>query len=185
MKKFFFMIFSLCMLNVSAQNIAVNTDLLMDAAVIPSLGVEMTMTKRSTLGLNMMYSPNALYKAGKVFEVMPEWRFYFSGRPMYRHFVGLTAMWADYNLTFNNKHHEGNASGVGVSFGYVWNIKDRWSVDFHSSLGAAFYKQKEWENGNPHFKDQAVEDYGYVPANEHGTVFVPLRLGVSVTYMIR
>lgn len=185
MKKLLLMILTFCTLNSSAQNIAVNTDLVMDVLSAPSLGVEMTMTKRSTLGLNMAYSPKMLYRKGHALVVQPEWRFYFSGRPMYRHFVGLGAMWTDYNFDLHGKHYEGNASGVGITFGYVWNIKNRWSIDFHSGLGAAFYKQKTWEYKNFDKVAAELQATGTIAPNEHGTVFIPVRAGISISYVLK
>lgn len=193
-KKRIYGIFACCVLlvalavvpvqQVRAQQIAVNTDLLMDVMAVPSVGVEMTMARQSTLNLNVMASPKVAFKFGKMFAVQPEWRYYFSGRPMYRHFVGVGAVWTDYDMTVKGRRYDGNGSGIGLSFGYVLPIGKRVSVDFHSCLGGFFYKHKEYRTNVDYVKEYADED-GNVPANANGAVLMPLRLGVSLTYILK
>lgn len=65
-----------------AQRLAVNTDVAMDACLAPSLGVEITMGKKSTLNINGLYGENILGKDIRMAAVQPEWRVYISGRPI-------------------------------------------------------------------------------------------------------
>lgn len=167
-----------------AQQIAINTDMLMDVAAAPNLGVELTLTKRSTLSVNALYSPKLAYRFGTVTAVQPEWRYYFSGRPMYRHFVGVGALWSDYDLKVKGRRYDGNAGGVGVTFGYVLPVGKRLLIDFHTSLGAIFFKQKEYVNGTDYDEENMDAD-GNVRTNAHGTMFLPMRTGVSLTYILR
>lgn len=167
-----------------AQQIAVNTDMLMDVAGVPSLGVEMTMTKKSTLNLNAFYSPKVAYQFGKAYGIQPEWRYYFSGRPMYRHFIGVGALWTNYDLTIKNRVYKGNGSGIGVTFGYVLPIGKRTSIDFHTSLGGFFYKHKEYE-ADVNYEEEFADENGNVPANANGSVLIPMRIGVSFTYILK
>lgn len=167
-----------------AQRIAVNTDVLMDACLAPSIGVELTLAKKSTLNINGLYGRKILGKEMRIAALQPEWRVYISGRPMYHHYIGVIGLLSSYKLDFDNKCHDGDACGLGVSFGYVLPLKDRLLIDFHSSLGGAYYHQKEYMIGDDYDKTH-VNYAGYPVANASGGLLIPLRMGVSVTYIIK
>lgn len=178
------MLLLLFTVNVDAQRIAVNTDVLMDACLAPSIGVELTLAKKSTLNINGLYGRKILGKEMRIAALQPEWRVYISGRPMYHHYIGVIGLLSSYKLDFDNKCHDGDACGLGVSFGYVLPLKDRLLIDFHSSLGGAYYHQKEYMIGDDYDKTH-VNYAGYPVANASGGLLIPLRMGVSVTYIIK
>ena len=167
-----------------AQRIAVNTDVLMDAFSAPSLGVELTLAKKSTLNVNALYGEKILGKEMRIAALQPEWRVYISGRPMYHHYFGVVGLLASYKLNFDNKCHDGDAAGLGVSFGYVWPIKERLLIDFHTSLGGAYYHQKEYMLAEDYDKEHTNLS-GYPVANASGSLLIPLRIGISVAYIIK
>lgn len=167
-----------------AQRIAVNTDVLMDAIMAPSLGVELTLTKKSTLNINALYGNKILGKDMRITAVQPEWKVYISGRPMYHHYVGIVGLLTSYKLNFDDKYHDGDACGIGVSFGYVLPIKERLLIDFHSSLGGAYYHQKEYMVGEDYDKKHVNSD-GYPVANASGGLLIPLKIGIAVSYIIK
>lgn len=183
-KSVMLLLMMLCAMEANAQRIAVNTDVLMDAFCAPSLGVELTLAKKSTLNINGLYGEKILGKEMCIAALQPEWRVYISGRPMYHHYIGVVGLLASYKLNFDNKCHDGDASGLGVSFGYVLPIKDRLLIDFHSSLGGAYYHQKEYMLGEDYDKEH-VNLKGYPVANASGSLLIPLRIGVSVAYIIK
>lgn len=171
-----------------AQQIAVGTDLLMDAVLSPSLNVELTMTKKSTLNIEGMLGKNLFGTDMRTEAFIPEWRVYMSGRPMYHHYLGFVGILTSYKMKYADVWHDGDASGLGLSFGYVLPITQRLSVDFHSSLGALFYHQKE-------YRDTGREDYdydsshlnpdGYPEANANGTKLIPIKLGITMSYILK
>lgn len=165
-----------------AQIVSVNTDAVMDAFLTPNVGVEFGLNSRSSLSLNAMYGKRIFYSDMKMTAVQPEWRFYFSGRPMYHHFVGVGALLASYNATFNKRTYNGDGAGLGVTFGYVLPLSKHWNVDFHAGCGLFFYRQKEY------FDDlhiQECTDGEREFANSHGSQIVPTRIGISLTYIIK
>lgn len=178
------MILLLTTASVSAQRIAVNTDVLMDACMAPSVGIELTLAKKSTLNINGLYGEKILGKEMRIAAVQPEWRVYISGRPMYHHYIGAIGLFASYKLKFDDKWHDGDAVGAGISFGYVLPVKERLLIDFHSSLGGAYYHQKEYMK-NVDYDKTHVNAEGYPTANASGGLLIPLRMGVSVTYIIK
>ena len=66
-----------------AQMIAANIDALWAATMSPSAGLEMVVGEKSTVGLNVSYMGKPFGMNIKLFEVQPEYRYYFSGRPIH------------------------------------------------------------------------------------------------------
>lgn len=83
-----------------AQMVAVSTDVLMDALQTPSVGAELVVCERSSISLNLFGNHNPWGKTMKIVGIQPEWRYYFSGRPMHRHFVGVGALGTQYDITW-------------------------------------------------------------------------------------
>ena len=169
-----------------AQLLAVNTDVVMDAIMSPAVGVEITMGKKSSLNINGMFGNNLFGRDVRFNAIQPEWRVYFSGRPMYHHYCGIIGLLASYKTKYDNKWHDGDGGGIGLSLGYVLPLTNRLSIDFHTSLGAFFYHQKEYEDVEGYDYDaENVNADGYPVANAHGTRYIPLRIGISVAYTIK
>lgn len=177
-----FAMLMLCSGSVKAQIIAVNTDLVCDGLLAPNFGVELGMTSRSTLSVNALSGSNILFSKTKMTAVQPEWRFYFSGRRMYHHFVGIGLIGATYETKANDRIYNGDGAGAGVTFGYVLPISKHFNIDFHAGCGAFYYRQKEYYNN----ADDAISsEEEPMTANSHGVSFVPTRIGISLTYIIK
>lgn len=187
MKRLLVIISIICLtLPMRAQLIGVNTDVAMDILMTPSVGVEITMTKKSTLNINGMFGKNLFGRDVRFNAIQPEWRIYMSGRPMYHHYCGVIGLFASYKTRYDKKWHDGDCGGLGVSLGYVWPLTNRLSIDFHTSLGVIRYHQKEYtdEEGYDYDSEHLNSD-GYPMANARGTRFLPLRIGISVAYIIK
>lgn len=167
-----------------AQRIAVNTDIATGLCMAPSLGVELTMGKKSTLNLNALYGGRILGSDIRIAALQPEWKVYISGRPMYHHYVGFVGLLTSYKMRFDGKWHDGDACGIGLSFGYVLPIKDRLLIDFHSSLGGVYYHQKEYKVGED-YDATHINMEGYPEANASGSLLIPLKIGIALTYIIK
>ena len=112
MKRFLLLIFLFMALGASqlrAQLIAVKTDALWDCAMVPNLGIELVTGERTSVGLSAFGSKNPWGKDISLVAVMPEFRYWFSGRPMNKHFVGLAALGTNYDIVWGKKilnpHH--------------------------------------------------------------------------------
>lgn len=168
--------------SLKAQIVAVNTDLLMDGCLAPNLGVEFGLNSKSSLSLNALYGKKVFYNDINLTAVQPEWRFYFSGRTMYHHFVGIGALAATYEAHVNSKVYNGDGAGLGVTFGYVLPLTDHLNLDFHAGCGLFLYRQKEYfeKDGFDEFMNGDTE-----VANASGSRIVPTRIGISLTYIIK
>jgi len=189
MKKFVLIILiSLSATRMSAQQLAIGTNVLMDALMMPNIGVEMGLGKshfaeRSVLGLHGYFIRKPWGKDVKAWGIQPELRYFFSGRAMSRWFFGIGAHVAKYDVTWSSKVYNGNAIGAGLTFGYVFNLTKRLNIDVHSGFGALYYRQKEHFEGD--FYDTEYSQTGHIVPNSRGYTLLPTRIGVSITYIIK
>ena len=95
--------------SVRAQMVAVNTDVLMDVLQIPNMGVEIVVGERSVAGLHAFGGYRPWGKDVRVLGLQPEYRYFFSGRPMNSFFVGLGLLASSYDVTWAGKVYDGNA----------------------------------------------------------------------------
>lgn len=165
-----------------AQMIAVNTNLASDALAIPDLGVEMVIGNRSTIGLNMLgaYKPHG--KNAKGFALQPEYRYWFGGRPMNHHFVGIGGLLGTYEAEWKSKMYKGDAVGLGLTFGYVFNLSRRLAIDCHAGLGLVRYHQKVYIQG-PNNTEIYTGPRTY--KSETGNALIPTKIGISFMYIFR
>lgn len=169
--------------NADAQMLAVNTDVAADLLMTPSLGLELVTGERSTLGVNVLGNYKPYGKDIRFIGVQPEFRYFFSGRPMHREFVGIGGVGAAYDITWKGKVYNGLALGLGLTFGYVFNITHRLNIDCHAGFGAIMYRHKEYFENDRYDEDYSVG--GIQRTNAKGYVLLPTRIGVSVSYILR
>lgn len=133
---------------VSAQKVAVKTNLLYDATLVPSLGIEIGLGQRWSLDISGTYNPFRFEecKFWKNWTVSPEVRFWtcesFNG-----FFVGLHAIGGEYNFTgfkmpfdliedLETLRYEAWSYGGGLTLGYQWVLSKRWGLE--TSLGGGY-----------------------------------------------
>lgn len=182
-KLFFTVVASMAALGAEAQMLSVNTDVLMDVLQTPSAGAELVVSERSTVGLNVFGNHSPWGKDMKIIGVQPEYRYYFSGRPMHKHFVGVGGVGVAYDISWKGKIYDGGAFGLGLTFGYVFNVTRRVCVDCHLGLGVIAYKHKEYFENDNYDADYVVD--GVLWTNARGYCLLPTRIGVSVSYILR
>lgn len=169
-------------LAVRAQMVAANVDALWLATLSPNIGFELVVGERSTFSLNGLFAMKPLGKDIKITAVQPEYRYYFSGRPMFREFIGIGGIGGVYDIKWSGKVYDGTALGVGLTFGYVLPLKKRLNIDFHAGFGFIHYKQKEYFEGDQYDIDYVFD--GEQRANANGYYLLPTRIGVSVSYIL-
>ena len=170
-------------LSAKAQMVALNTDLAMDACMAPSLGMEIVTGNKTSFGVNFIYAWKGLGKNIEATVIQPEFRYYLSNRPVHGIFMGIGAIGGRYDIEWKNKTYRGDAVGGGLTFGYVYNITPRLSLDFHAGYGAIYYNQKE--NFVNSRYDQDSSEYGITKANANGYYLLPTRIGISISYVLK
>ena len=171
MKKIFLILVMTLSVFVSrAQQISVNTDVTMLMMQVYNAGAEMTIGNRSTLGLSVLGTKN------------PEYRYYFGGRPLYHHFVGLGLLAADYNFVQKGKRYDGYALGAGLTFGYVFALTNNLNVDLHAGFGLVRTSYtKTYLDGSTIYVNGTTRptEEGFV-----GMRLIPTKIGVSLSYTL-
>lgn len=170
-------------LTTSAQMLSVNTDLATDLLQTPSLGFELVAGERSSVGVNVMGNYKPWGKDMKLIAVQPEYRYYFSGRPMHHYFVGAGGVGASYDISWKGKVYNGSAIGLGLTFGYVFSLSRRICIDCHAGFGAVYYKHKEYFEHDPYDADFSIG--GVERTNSEGYCLMPTRIGVSLSYILK
>ena len=170
-------------LSAKAQMVALNTDLAMDACMAPSLGMEIVTGNKTSFGVNFIYAWKAMGKNIEATVIQPEFRYYLSNRPVHGIFMGIGAIGGRYSIEWKNKSYRGDAFGAGLTFGYVYNITRRLSLDIHAGYGAIYYNQKE-HFVKAHY-DEDSREYGITKANANGYYLLPTRIGVSLSYVLK
>lgn len=168
--------------NASAQQVGVKTNALMWALMTPNVGCEIVVGQRGSLDLSLSghYRPYGV--DSKMFFVQPEYRYWFSGRPMTREFVGVTMMAADYDVTMKHQVYEGYAASCGLVGGYAFSLARNWRLELCGGFAVLYFNQKQY------YRDDNYDDYfvGEVsPANAWGYKLFPAKLGVTFTYIIK
>ncbi len=176
------MLFCLGQPKVHAQQVAIKSNGLMWLAMMPNAGCEFVVGERSTIDLSVFGSVNIWGNKARILGFQPEYRYWFNGRPMTREYVGVAALGASYDITWGDKVYEGDAGGLGLTFGYVMNLSKRLNVEFFAGCGLVFFQQKQYYEGD-HFDDYTGT--GAVQANAKGYKLLPMKLGVSVSWILK
>ncbi len=167
-----------------AQQIAVKTDVLFDGLATPNLGLELVTGNKTTLGISAMGCSQPYGKDINFLAVQPEFRYWFNGRPMTREFVGLGAIVASCRLQWKNEFYRGFAGGIGLTFGYTYNISKRFNVEGYFGFGAVAYRHFDHESEVPletYYNDGDSKDYG----NVTGYMLMPTKIGIAVSYILK
>jgi len=169
-----------------AQMFVAGTEVTSDILMAPSVSLELVTGDKSSVVLSGFMTAGSWLKPLKeatIKALQPEWRYWLSGRPVHKFFVGVGGIGALYDITLKGKVYDGYALGLGATYGYVVNITDRLNIDIHSGFGFLYYKRKEY-----YLHDNYDVDFstgGQLRANSTGYYLLPTRVGVSVTYVLK
>lgn len=158
-----------------AQRIAIKTNTLYWATLSPNVEAEFRLSRHFTLdlGTTANFSTKIDDNNLKFLQVAPELRYWFS-RPMARHYVGLTTFAANYNLKMGNTCYDGDAVAAGFTYGFDWVISRRWNIETSVGAGLLKYRCFEYVDG----------DVKPLSPNTDKTILAPLKLGVSISYLL-
>lgn len=177
-----FLLFGCCGI-LSAQRVALKTNLLLWAATTPNAGAEFALGRDFTLSASLAY--NAWKFSGdmklNLYLIQPEVRYWFCRR-FEGYFIGIHAHYAHYsigNISFISglKEHVvvGDLYGAGISYGYHWAIGERWGIE--AVIGGG-YTHLEYDK---YRCLECDEHLGRFSQNYFGVT----RIGVSLIYFLR
>lgn len=146
--------------------VAVKSNLLYDATTTPNLGMEVGISRRSTMQL--VYGLNPWKIDGRQFKhwlLMPEYRWWTCGK-FNGHFFGVHALGGQFNAgnielpipgkffkgedlqkEVQSKSYEGTFAGVGLTYGYQWILGRHWNLEAEVGVGYGHVWYDKYECG--------------------------------------
>ena len=159
-KKFALLIFLLGLPFASkAQDVALKTNLIYDALLSPTLGLEVGLAPKWSLDISGTFNAwNIDERRWRQWMVQPEARYWFCRR-FAGHFVALHGIGGQYN--FGNidlpfkflgtdfrqlKDHrlQGWMAGAGIGYGYSWIIDRHWNLEAEIGIGWIYTRYDEF-----------------------------------------
>lgn len=165
-----------------AQNVSVKANALSWALATPDLGVELTTGERTSVAFSFMGHYKPYTYPSKMFSFQPEFRYWISGRPLTREYVGVVALASMYDLNWSAMHFLGVAAGAGISGGYVFNLGRHWCFELSAGCGLLAFRQKQYMESD-HYDDYIAGASD--PANNWGYKIFPMKLAATFIYVIK
>ncbi|MEG1573940.1 MAG: DUF3575 domain-containing protein [Bacteroidales bacterium] len=166
-----------CVLSFSgySQKIALKTNAVLWATVSPNISAEFVVARNLSVDLGAsfnVWSPYANIKMNN-FIAQPELRYWFA-RPMAQHFVGFTFLYVDYDMHHKGMIYDGHTFGGGFTYGYDFVLNKRWNLELTAGIGLMYKWQYKYGQDEPRPSGQ----------NDFGWFFAPVKVGVTVSYII-
>lgn len=124
------------------HRMAIKTNLLYDAILMPSLEVEYRIDNRWSVALEgsvAWWSKNRTHKYYQIATIIPEGRYWFRTRkPWHGHYVGLFAGGSWYDLENGARGYKGEFFVTGISYGYMFPIGR--SLSLEAGIGVGFLR---------------------------------------------
>lgn len=160
MKRLLFVLLSCMALSVSAQDVAVKTNLLYDITATMNLGAEVRMSPQWTLDVSANWNPWTFSdnKKWKQLSIQPEARYWFC-EAFNGHFLGAHLLGGIYNMgnwdtdfTFlgtdfgklEDHRYEGWMVGAGIAYGYQWILSKHWSIEAEIGIGYVYSRYDKY-----------------------------------------
>ena len=145
---------------VSAQDVALKTNLLYDATATVNAGFEFGLAPRWTLDLSGNYNGwDVNNHKWKHWMVQPEFRYWFCDR-FARHFLGFHLLGGEYNIgmiknnvkflgndysPLTDHRYQGWGAGVGVAYGYAFILGDHWNLELELGVGYVYLNYDKFQ----------------------------------------
>jgi hypothetical protein len=170
-------------------SVAINTNLLYDATTSMNLGLEFKLSNKTTLKLPVTYNPWTFSdnRKFKFILAQPEWRWWLC-EPFTGSFFGIHAHYAYYNVggvgrilgiplsDYMSQHRfQGWLAGAGISYGYVFYLAPRWSLEASIGAGYAYLDYDKYP----------CEKCGQIISHDTKNYFGPTQAGISLIYFIK
>lgn len=170
----------------STERLAIKTNLLYDAILMPSLEVEYRINNRWSVNLEgevAWWSNDNKHKFYQIATISPEGRWWFGQKkssPWHGHYIGLFGGFSWYDLENKARGYQGEAEMVGISYGYMFPIGKRLSLEAGIGVGYMHSKYEEYlpvpyVGGTHHYVYQQTNRLNY---------FGPLKLKLNLVWRL-
>ena len=174
----FTLIFLLCCMTqtLSAQFCAVRVNALAPLTGTVDVGLDVAVSDKWTLDINGALNPINTKRFSTNFYATQLGAKYWLYENYMGHFIGQQLSYVNYDIGDRSRRYNGNAIGVGLSYGYSWILSTRWCLSVEAGLGLYFTKDKG--------RDTEVDDWTteYIRHTRRLTL-APSRLGVTFSYL--
>lgn len=164
------------------QQVAIKTNGMYWLATTPNVGFELVTGERTSLDISAAITNRVWSNSCKMVVLQPEWRYWFNGRPMVREYIGIAALGSSYDITWGRRTYDGDAFGAGLTMGYALPLNKRLTIEFYGGFGAVYFRQKQYyvdDNYSDFIENEALQ------VNSGGYKLIPIKLGVSISYIIK
>ena len=168
----------------ASHRLALKTNLLYDAILMPSLEVEYRFHDRWTVNLEgdmAWWHNDRKHKYYQVATISPEVRWWFGQKEntWHGHYLGLFGGYTWYDLENGKRGYQGEAEMVGLSYGYMFPIGRRLSLEAGIGIGYMHSKYEEYQPvsymGDTHYVYQKTSRLNY---------FGPLKLKLALAWRL-
>lgn len=147
------------------QRLALKTNLLYDAILMPSLEVEYRIDDRWSVNLEgevAWWSENSKHKYYQIATISPEARYWFgTKKPWHGHYIGAFAGGSWYDLENGGRGYQGEAVMAGLSYGYMFPIGRRLSLEAGIGIGYLHTEYEEYLPVDGHYVYQQTSRTNY------------------------
>lgn len=147
------------------QRMALKTNLLYDAALMPSLELEYRFNNRWSVALegNVAWWKNdRKHKYYQIATIIPEVRYHLTRDcGWHGHYLGLFTGGGKYDLENGKKGYYGEGGMLGVSYNYVFNVGRKISFEAGIGVGAMYTRYKEYVPVNGYYLYQQTKHLWY------------------------
>lgn len=165
---------------VSAQQIALSSNLLDDVVLTPNLGVDIVVSDRQSISFDASYAPYKISSGfhNKSMSFRAGYKFWLN-QSFYAHYVGLDAIFTSTDFALANFNYRGEQVGLGVSYGYSFILGKRINLVPHVGVGLAYCTSYDGY-------DQMINAGTGVQATSTAAIRpIITRLGVTIQYILR
>ncbi|MCH5214449.1 MAG: DUF3575 domain-containing protein [Muribaculaceae bacterium] len=172
-----------------SQNVALKTNLLYDALLSPTLGIEVGLAPKWSLDVSgTLNAWTVNNKKWKQWMVQPEARYWFCQR-FAGHFLALHGIGGQYNfgnlnLPFDflgtdfrqlkDYRLQGWMAGAGVGYGYSWILDKHWNFEAEIGIGWIYTRYDKFK----------CKDCGYkVESDKPHNYFGPTKAALNIIYV--
>lgn len=174
--------------NVSAQQVAVKTNLLYWMTATPNIGAEVALSKHSTLGATINYNPWTIGADNKIqhWFIRPEYRYWVTEK-WTRLYFGVHLMGGGFEVGgfripvigdrflkgLQSNYYKGKFAAAGVSIGYDFYVSPHWNIELSAGAGL----------GRISYHREPVDPRKRQPSYVNTKHWLPMPTEVGVTFV--
>lgn len=178
-----FLFFLMPFRTTTAQELALKTNLLYDAATIPSFGMEVSLSKNYTVNVCTTYCPFTYNTDNKWrnWSIQPELRHWLFFTPFFDTYIGVSTIFGGFNLAnlsflnLEDKRVQGTFFGGGFTLGCHRILSPHWGIEGGIGLGYIHASYSRYLNYNCAYSEGRYSYSG----------FYPVGLTLSLVYVVK